>query len=525
MQANAPGSAFPDNALVADVFSAVDRLQDGIAITDASGVYTYMNQSHAAMFDYGSPAELIGKPWSAIYQPDVADWFQQFVMPRLFSNGAWRGEAVGISATGRLVPQEVSLTVSAGGGIICATRDITARKQDEALFTRLREWLADAEMQAQVQHKLDRTCHDIANFLLAADARLAAAQTIAARDDRLSPHLDRLAAALAGARETAASARSKNDAGASDPPPSLDLVALAVRAGDLAAREEGRTGRLNVITEVNAAYGDVDPIIVMRALMNLLRNAFEAGGERDVEMIVAATPPPFPAPDAPNWRSREALPVSRVTISIRDYGCGIAPDHLSQIFNAYFSTKTGIMVANRGLGLDAVMELVARTDGVVSVQSIRGLGSQFDLILPASVVLRSATSAPRVLEGLHRKVAVVDDDPQWVDRIERELASRGFTIARFARPEEALQAIDDGDLDLSCMVIDFHFGGTSALDGAELATRISASGEPLQLVCFSSAQLEEHGPFHAVIDKRGDIAALGDVVTRLSAIGAEASAL
>ena len=498
-----------------ELIAAVDRLQDGLAITDAGGLFTYMNPSHAAMFDYGSPAELIGKPWTTIYQPEIADWFQQFVMPRLFSNGAWRGEAVGISAFGRLVPQEVSLTVSAAGGIICATRDIKARKKDEASLELLRNWLSGAELQAQVQRKLDRTCHDIANFLLAADAQLAAAQALAGDDERLAPHIERIGRALTGARETAASALSKST-GSSDPPPSLDLVALATRAADLAAREDGGPGRLQVRTDLIAAFGDVDSIVFMRALTNLLRNALEAGGEGDVELTVAATAPAFPFADAPRWRSRDVLPDNCVAISIRDTGCGIEPDHLSQIFNAFFSTKTGMRGATRGLGLDAVMELVTRATGVVSVQSLRGFGSQFDLILPVSELIPQIAAPPRSLEGLGHTVAIVDDDPLWRDRIERDLAARSFTIARFTRPEEALAAICEGNLDPSCIVIDFHFGGASVFDGAELATRIAAFDEEIPLVCFSSVRPTGAMAFHEALDKRDGVEALGDAVSRLA---------
>lgn len=67
-----------------------------------------------------------------------------------------------------------------------------------------------------------------------------------------------------------------------------------------------------------------------------------------------------------------------VRIEITDSGRGIPPDHLSQIFEPYFSTKE----TGTGLGLAIVKKAVEDHGGTVGVESKLGEGTTFTVILP-----------------------------------------------------------------------------------------------------------------------------------------------
>jgi signal transduction histidine kinase len=69
---------------------------------------------------------------------------------------------------------------------------------------------------------------------------------------------------------------------------------------------------------------------------------------------------------------------SRVEIRIQDTGVGIAPDHLSKIFNLYFTTKE----RGTGIGLSMVYRIIQMHDGEVEVQSTPGRGTTFRVLLP-----------------------------------------------------------------------------------------------------------------------------------------------
>jgi signal transduction histidine kinase len=69
---------------------------------------------------------------------------------------------------------------------------------------------------------------------------------------------------------------------------------------------------------------------------------------------------------------------SRVEVLVQDTGVGIAPEHLSKIFNLYFTTKE----RGTGIGLSMVYRIIQMHDGEVEVQSTPGRGTTFRVLLP-----------------------------------------------------------------------------------------------------------------------------------------------
>jgi two-component system sensor histidine kinase AtoS len=68
----------------------------------------------------------------------------------------------------------------------------------------------------------------------------------------------------------------------------------------------------------------------------------------------------------------------QVLVSVSDTGQGIAPEHLPQVFEPYFSTKE----TGTGLGLAIVEKAVEDHGGTVSVESVVGQGTTFTVKLP-----------------------------------------------------------------------------------------------------------------------------------------------
>jgi two-component system NtrC family sensor kinase len=71
-----------------------------------------------------------------------------------------------------------------------------------------------------------------------------------------------------------------------------------------------------------------------------------------------------------------------VEVSIRDDGCGIAAEHMKQIFEPGFTTKDAAV--GTGLGLTITSEIMRAHKGSISVTSKPGEGATFVLALPAS---------------------------------------------------------------------------------------------------------------------------------------------
>ncbi len=114
----------------------------------------------------------------------------------------------------------------------------------------------------------------------------------------------------------------------------------------------------------------VDPVPHVRGevtklhqvLVNLLLNAADAGARR-IEMGAR-------------------VDKNDVLLSVTDDGEGIAPEHLSRLFEPFFTTRPP--GKGTGLGLAIAHRIVEQHGGRIEVQSERGRGSRFTLRLPAS---------------------------------------------------------------------------------------------------------------------------------------------
>ncbi|MDB5272414.1 MAG: hypothetical protein JWO58_781 [Chitinophagaceae bacterium] len=97
------------------------------------------------------------------------------------------------------------------------------------------------------------------------------------------------------------------------------------------------------------------------ALLNILVNAIEAVEEKSGKLILAI----FEEKDL-------------VTINITDNGKGIPAEHLSKLFEPFFTSKRG----GSGLGLTATYNIITKHDGSIKVKSKENIGTSFIITLP-----------------------------------------------------------------------------------------------------------------------------------------------
>lgn len=80
---------------------------------------------------------------------------------------------------------------------------------------------------------------------------------------------------------------------------------------------------------------------------------------------------------------------NRIVLSIRDTGCGIPEEHVTDIFKPFFTTKGGLgAVADQlrpsgtGLGLSTAHQLLSKYGAEIGFESCQGLGSEFRIYIP-----------------------------------------------------------------------------------------------------------------------------------------------
>lgn len=104
-----------------------------------------------------------------------------------------------------------------------------------------------------------------------------------------------------------------------------------------------------------------DPGMLRQAFLNLALNACQAMPAGGTLRIAC-----------------EKMRGRRVGITVADTGVGINPEHLKRIFDLYFTTKE----RGSGIGLSMVYRTVQMHDGEIEVQSTPGKGTTFQVILP-----------------------------------------------------------------------------------------------------------------------------------------------
>src|SRR6185295_8072584 len=93
-------------------------------------------------------------------------------------------------------------------------------------------------------------------------------------------------------------------------------------------------------------------------------------------------------------RARSANGEARdhVRITVRDTGCGIAPDVLPRIFEPFFTTKEP--GRGTGLGLATVFGIVEQHSGWTDIETEVGRGTNFHVFLPSLPSDRDHRLAP-----------------------------------------------------------------------------------------------------------------------------------
>jgi len=153
------------------------------------------------------------------------------------------------------------------------------------------------------------------------------------------------------------------------PDAEVDLVAIVRQVIDglqTLAHDREVVVQLSVSAERVMVRGDRDELI--RLFENLVENAlkYAASGKRlDITLSLAEG-------------GRE------VRIAVRDYGPGIAPDHLPRLTERFYRVDVAESRAQggTGLGLALVKHIASRHGGRLSIESVLGQGATFTVHLP-----------------------------------------------------------------------------------------------------------------------------------------------
>jgi two-component system cell cycle sensor histidine kinase/response regulator CckA len=245
-------------------------------------------------------------------------------------------------------------------------------------------------------------------------------------------------------------------------PRALDIGSVLVESQNHLGRLIGEQVRLTLNLAPGLSQVSADPGQFNQILMNLIQNARDSmpdGGE----LILETSEIGFDA--ASESADAQTRPRRYVLLAVTDTGTGMTPEVEARAFEPFFSAKRG----HTGLGLSVVDGIVTQNGGHLTVTTRPGLGSTFNIYLPAleeplDRPLPTALSKPA---AANETILLVEDEDAVREVTALLLESLGYRVLQAADAEEALDLVRDKRPKIDLLFTDVLMPGMSGRELAE----------------------------------------------------------
>lgn len=281
----------------------------------------------------------------------------------------------------------------------------------------------------------------------------------------------------------------------------FDLRAVAETLGSIVRPQADTKHLAFTVTHVDVEDGLVlgDEMRVSQVLINLLGNAVkytepngqvnfgidELTGDEREEFALRHGMSLLPA-SHDGFEMRVRL----IRFVVEDDGIGMSQEFMSRVFDPFEreDVPTRLSVEGTGLGMSIVKNLADLMGGVVEVQSERGCGSRFTLVLPFDACAGEACELrlEQSIESERSDAAAAEEPSTWpgvrvllaedneiIGEITEEiLAAAGATVERAWNGLEVLDLLDGAPEDRFDLVfMDIQMPGMDGLEAAQLVVR------------------------------------------------------
>ncbi|BCH27244.1 histidine kinase [Mesorhizobium sp. L-8-10] len=468
---------------------ALDQMEQGITVFDRDFRLTCWNRQYRNLFDLPDDMGQVGVRVSQILRflaerGDIPPDSEGITLDRLTTFGTpWKIE---LKTSRRIL--EIRSNPMPDGGIVATYADITASVQADlalkrinetleqrvrnrtAELTRVNEELAQAQMLAE-EANLGKTRflaavgHDILQPLNA--ARLYCSSLIEQSDGavggaaaNIESSLDSVETILGAVLDI-----SRLDAGAMKPSESVFRLDGLLRQIGTDFQPLAAEKKLELVIVPSSLAVRTDRNLLRRLIQNLVSNAIKY--TRSGRILVGV-------------RRRGEL----AEIQVFDTGIGIPADKLNIVFREFMRLDEGAREA-QGLGLGlSIVDRIARVLRLeIQIDSGRGKGTRFSVILPTTVAeerqaandARPAIHASVALDGL--SVLCIDNDPRILEGMRLLLEGWGCSVRTLAG-SQSLDRVARPDIVLA----DYHLDGETGLDAIRNLRLVHGPGLPAVLI-------------------------------------------
>ena len=439
---------------------------DGVITTDLDGTILSMNKVAEALTGW-THEEANGRPLEEVFQnfdPETRERCDNSVTrlvlePHTVDAGRRSTLLAARDLTEHPIDESITPIRDAEGraiGIVLAFRDIT-----DALG--IQEERAKASNLASLGLLAGGMAHDFNNLLMAVMGNVSMARATMSRPPSSIDWLSEAEQACVRARRLTWQLLTFSKGGV----PMRKTVAIGPilqEAVGLALRGSAMTCALDIAPDLWSVEADVGQLA--QVFSNALLNARQAMLHSGVITIRAEN---VCEVDRRWVNALRVEPGRYVRVSIVDKGIGIPREHLSRIFDPYFSTKQGAS----GLGLATTYSIVKNHGGFLAVDSQLGSGTTIQVNFPAAGSLELPEQPDSVTrgEGSRRRVLVMDDEAPVRTLTMNMLDFLGYDVevtpsvsAAVDRFKRALATDRPFDVVMLDLVVPGDIGGTEAMD-------------------------------------------------------------
>ena len=452
----------------------VETADEGIWMVDAQALTTFVNPKLQQLLGFEA-GDMLGRPWTDFLHdanrlptgpadPTLAETGQ----PRPLDCCFRRKDGTELWAT--LQTSAILDDAGHNAGWLTMVTDVTERQRNEARRVALEAQLLQSQKMEAIGTLAGGISHDFNNILAVILGNQALAEQELGASHPASARLAQIRQAAERGRslvhQIVAFSRQQPHARVSQP-----LLPLLEEAAKLLRATLPAGVALELIADDPSLWVSADATQLQQVLMNLCTNAWHALRGGVGRIVIGLDPAVLDAPTA----ERLGLPApGRYAHAwVSDDGCGMDEGTRARIFEPFFTTKP--VGQGTGLGLSVVHGIVKSHAGAITVHSLPGHGSCFDLYFPVEMQAAAVPSVPTATvvvatpQGNGEQVLYLDDDPVMMVMVEDLLKSAGYRVTCLDDPRQALARagalVDPVDI----VVTDFNMPELSGLDiAAEL---------------------------------------------------------
>lgn len=371
-------------------------------------------------------------------------------------------------------------------GRVWSFRDTTARRQAEMERAKLESQLHQAKKLEAVGTLAGGIAHDFNNILSGIYGYLELAQGTRAGDPELPGYLEEIRRAGHRAadlvRQILAFSRTQGGEQAKSPQ-ALDRIVLEAVKLLRAASPSTIEIVTDIVSDPPSVWGNATQL--HQVIMNLGTNAIQAIPERTGQVSIELQTCNV---DEAQARTLPGLaPGLCLRLTVRDTGAGMDASTRERVFEPFFTTKAP--GEGTGLGLSVVHGIVRHHEGAIRLTSEIGVGSQFEIFLPARPAAdhRPMPAATVLQPGRGERILIVDDEQAITVTGKRALENLGYRVETENSALPAFARLQRDPLAFRLVVTDQSM---PEMTGLELALRLRERGFDLPVLLTSGNSVD-----------------------------------